>query len=140
MKLTKTELAAGIINGLCLAHTYYSLEVTGVGSALLLYFFLPLYLFAGGILMKDRIEAGKTNAFMNYVYGPLGVLVLVVDVVWNAVIGSITFLEFPREFLFTTRVQRHYDESEGKRFKVAVFWAFVLNAIDDGHIEKGPAL
>lgn len=46
------------------------------------------------------------------------------------------YLEPPKEFLFTTRTQRHIDKSYGFRLKNARYWADILNAIDPGHIDK----
>lgn len=54
------------------------------------------------------------------------------DMVFNWLRGSWIFREWPRwgEWMFTARVQRHVDESEGWRLERALRWARILNAID----------
>lgn len=58
------------------------------------------------------------------------VLGFVVDILFNWLIGTFIFMEFPREFVFTDRVQRQYRKGN----KRAAFWVDVLNKIEPGHI------
>lgn len=61
------------------------------------------------------------------------------DVGYNLVLGSIRFREWPRELMFSSRVQRHIDESDGWRLEHAKEWAEFLNFCDEGHIKRVPA-
>lgn len=65
---------------------------------------------------------------------PLAVLGFVMDFAFNVLIGTAVFLEPPKELLFSSRVQRHVDESNGWRLHVALFFARQLNVFDD-HID-----
>jgi hypothetical protein len=59
------------------------------------------------------------------------------DVVFNIVRGTWTFREFPQEFLFSRRVQRHFrNKGGGWRHEKAKRWATLLNAIDPDHIHE----
>lgn len=64
------------------------------------------------------------------------------DVLFNLMKGTRIFKELPRwgEWMFSSRVQRHVDESDGWRKETALSWALVLNAIDpSGEHIKIPA-
>ena len=55
------------------------------------------------------------------------------DIVFNWTRGTIMFLEFPRELLFTSRIQRLiYDK--GWRGEKAQEWAEIMNEVDPGHV------
>lgn len=58
----------------------------------------------------------------------VGVPFAILDVIYNVVIGSLLFMEWPREWLFTTRLKRHVGDWRVERF------ARVLNKIDAGHV------
>jgi len=132
--LNKKQVIFSIIIGLYSVWAYYNF----LGAVLVLlpltYFIMPIWLFTAGIHAKGIVERGEANTLLKYVYGPLVVLVVVIDVVWNITIGSLVYKELPREWLFTTRTKRHITESEGAQFKTAAYWAEVLNAIDPGHV------
>ena len=61
------------------------------------------------------------------------------DILFNLIRGTIIFRELPREFLFSSRVQRHYKRIgiDNERYRTAAYWAKVLNAADPGHIRPG---
>jgi len=64
---------------------------------------------------------------------------LVVDFVFNIIVGSISFLELPREKYFTARCARHI-KSPGWRGKVAHFWCReFLNPFDPTGTHCGDA-
>lgn len=65
---------------------------------------------------------------------PLAVIGLALDAAFNVVFGTLMFREFPRELLFSNRVQRHV-RNGGKRFALAAFWARTLNTFDADHIK-----
>lgn len=56
------------------------------------------------------------------------------DFLFNVTRGTVIFREFPRELLFSHRVQRHM-RSSGWRLGRAIYWATILNAIDENHIK-----
>ena len=57
------------------------------------------------------------------------------DVLFNVFRGSWIFREFPREWLFSDRVQRHANGPRGTReHRKAMYWAKILNVSDPGHI------
>jgi len=62
------------------------------------------------------------------------VIGLTADVLFNWTWGTVICREFPREFLFTDRMKRHWrgnDEEMKDRIKN---WVRVLNLIDPGHV------
>ena len=61
----------------------------------------------------------------------LGVLA---DTTFNAIWGSVIFREFPKEFLFTTRLKRHWYGRDEKQKKRAEPWVRRVNTIDPGHV------
>ena len=61
-------------------------------------------------------------------FKPLAVIFIVQDVIYNAVFGSLFFIERPREWLFTDRLKRWHGDWRVERF------ARVLNALDPGHV------
>ncbi|MGI9250209.1 MAG: hypothetical protein ACR2PR_03300 [Pseudohongiellaceae bacterium] len=69
-----------------------------------------------------------------YCVGTLTIMALLVgvisDVLFNWIFGTIIFREFPREFLFTSRVKRHAE----KRTQLGHIWKERLNKIMPGHV------
>lgn len=86
------------------------------------------------IRLKGLMDRGEMDSFMLYCYAPLIVVFLHFDFAFNQIFGTIFYREPPREFLYTTRTQRHFDKSKGFRKSVATIWARRLNVIDPGHI------
>lgn len=68
--------------------------------------------------LKVARDAGKLTPAAKALGYPWLAVGLVLDVVFNAVIGSLVFLEPPREWLFTSRVSRWNDEP-GRRGDLA---------------------
>lgn len=61
------------------------------------------------------------------------------DAAYNLVIGTLEFREWPRELMFSSRVQRLVDEGEGWRRERAIKWARFLNVVDPKpHIKRVP--
>lgn len=79
-------------------------------------------------------DAGRLNLFWTINVLPWAVAGLVLDAAFNVTAGTVMFLELPREWLFSARVQRLYRKS-GWRQKLAGFWARQLNQIDPTHIK-----
>ena len=59
------------------------------------------------------------------------------DVLFNWTRGTWMLRELPKEFLFTSRIQRHVDE--GDLSEKVILWARILNEIDPGHIKRLPS-
>lgn len=83
------------------------------------------------------------NYFWNIHTLPLALIEIVLDVLFNAVFGTVMFLELPqyqdREWRFSWRVQRHVDNAifgstTTWRHSVAIWWAKQLNVVDSAHI------
>jgi len=62
------------------------------------------------------------------------ILGAVADVVWNAFVGTWVFREIPHEFLFTSRLKRHWRGNDAKQRKRAQIWVDKVNLIDPGHV------
>jgi len=81
---------------------------------------------------KDKIHPIIRNLFI-----PLYVIALLLDVLFNITVGSLMFLERPKEWLFTSRCERHKAESKGWRLRNATLTcAYMLNPFEpsiDGH-------
>lgn len=95
--------------------------------------FATIWLFVGLSHAKSLIEQERLGWFWRVNLWPALGLFLVLDVAWNVVIGTVNFVELPRELLFTSRVARHM-ASDGWRGKVASWWREQLNQIDPGHV------
>lgn len=80
------------------------------------------------IKLKDQLHGFAK--FNGYILVTIGVIL---DVLLNWIVGSILFLEIPREFLLTERLQRH-KKGKGWRYKLA-YWLCenLLNPFDPGH-------
>jgi hypothetical protein len=102
--------------------------------------FVGVWTFTAGIHAKGMWERGDIDSFFKWIYSPLIVVVLILDILFNLTVGTIVFRELPREMLFTTRVKRHYrnvtreGKPKGSNYKTAVKWAIRLNWIDPGHV------
>ena len=83
---------------------------------------------------KKLNDEAKLSLFWRVHIFPWVVVGLALDVAFNAVAGTLMFVELPREWLFTTRCKRHFRGSEGWRLSIAKFWARTLNEIDPTHI------
>lgn len=77
-------------------------------------------------LKRRRDEGTLPNAAKVLGY-PILVVGLLLDFLFNAVIGTVLFLEFPQELLFTARVSRH-KKSAGYKGRLAVW--FCANLLD----------
>jgi len=79
-------------------------------------------------------KAGEAKWFHYLIGAPLGAIFLPIDMILNIIVGSILFLELPREFLFTARLDRH----ARKGSKLAQWICkYILNPFDEGHCYGG---
>lgn len=68
--------------------------------------------------LKTARNSGKLTTAAKVMGYPWLVVGYVIDVLFNAVIGSVIFFELPRELLFTSRVSR-LNDSDGWRGRLA---------------------
>jgi len=69
-------------------------------------FFVIMYFGIGYAILQKMNYQGKFELKFIPLY-PLAWLFFIIDVLFNYFVGSFLFLEFPKEHLFTTRLQRH---------------------------------
>lgn len=81
---------------------------------------------------KLRMEAGELSRFWKINLAPIGLLGLVLDVAFNFIVGTVLYLETPREFTFTSRCKRHKVKG-GRRGDMARWWCKQLEQIEPGH-------
>lgn len=63
--------------------------------------------------------AGRLHGLARVMGMPLVALAFALDIVVNKTIASVLFLEWPKETLVTSRLQRHIASGSGWRFKLA---------------------
>lgn len=86
-----------------------------------------LALYGIGFSVYHRL-GGPAQAVWKYAYGiPFAIL----NFAYNLTIGTITWLEFPQELQYTTRVQRKLDEGH----RLAMWQAWMLNYFDPDHVK-----
>ena len=100
--------------------------------------FLTHWGYLAALLVVQMQAAGRLTRYWEEQAAPLLVGFYFLDAAFNATYGSLSFLELPRwlsgEFLFSSRVQRHVDTSDGWRLRRALEWSGRLNAPDRTHI------
>lgn len=99
----------------------------------ILYSILFIYLFMGFTwfwylaVMHLKHNKDKINSSAKFFGYPWILFAYITDVLFNWIVGTILFIEIPKEFLFTARVSRHIKNS-GWRYRLAVF--FCKNLLD----------
>lgn len=84
-----------------------------------------------------RRKKSDTLKWYHYVVGiPIAIVFLPLDVLVNAIVGTVIFLEFPREWLLTARLDRH--ARQGHKFAKFVC-KYLLNPFDEDHCFGGEA-
>jgi hypothetical protein len=81
--------------------------------------------------VRDR---GELTGFHKAMFGPVLLVAWPLDVLFNVIHGTWMFRELPREWLFTTRCQRHVVGTDARRRRMALFWRRQLNPFDEGHV------
>jgi hypothetical protein len=126
------QKAFGIITGAFIFAVLVGyLSIPHIIQFLVMTFFMTLWLFLAGIKAKGMYKRGELNTFMKYTLSPLVMCFILLDFTFNQTFGTFIFRELPKEALFTQRVQRHIKD---KNNKLALFFAFILNAVEPGHI------
>lgn len=88
-------------------------------------------LYVAMMRLRQVRDAGKLTLAMKVLGYPWLVIGLFIDLVLNVVLGSIVFVEFPREMTLSERLWRHSQESTGYRQKLAeLIRVNLLDAID----------
>lgn len=65
---------------------------------------------------------------------PFFIIALAFDVLFNWTIGTLYFFEIPREFLFTSRCNRHINgDDEGRKAKAEQVCKYLLDPFDENH-------
>lgn len=90
--------------------------------------FLGFMIYAASKRAWNRLKIG-----IKILLAPVLVVFGVIDVLFNAVIGSIIFLEPPRTMTFSQRCSSHLYRNDW-RGSVAGAFSVPLNAIDPDHI------
>jgi hypothetical protein len=133
--MTKLQIAFGVVVGIAATIGLFGVvDYPSYVQIPFVSFFVAIWLFTGGIHAKQMVEKGEIDQLLLWVYSPLVMTVILVDVFFNLTWGTIIYRELPREFLFTTRTKRHIGDSAGRNYLAARRWAFRLNAIDPGHV------
>jgi len=100
--------------------TYIRHMLCGPITIPVLLYFKLLFVIHGKILPRETAK-----------FNPLVWVFVIVDILYNWTVGTILFLEFPKEGLFTPRVQRHYNNGD---YQAEVI-ARIVNEIDPQHIK-----
>ncbi len=112
--------------------------VVETGWALFALWLFMVWTFPSMVQAKRMYKEGRLIGFWRRWLIPLAILFLIADFLFNVTFGSAMFKELPKwrdkEFMFTSRVQRHVDYSSGRDLATAMIWAQRLNAVDPGHI------
>lgn len=83
---------------------------------------------------KAMRERGDLRTYWLVMLLPLAAVGLVLDCAFNLTFGTLMFRELPRELLFTSRCKRHF-RGDGRRKRLAGWWARQLNTFDPGHVQ-----
>ena len=94
-----------------------------------------IWAFVATMHAKALNESGTLTLFWKVHILPLALIGVVLDFAFNMTFGTIMFREVPHELLFTSRVKRHFRESNGRRLRLAGFWRTQLNLMDPGHVK-----
>lgn len=94
-------------------------------------------LFVAVMHAKAIMEKGtELTLFWKIHLVPMALFAVILDITFNLTLGSIMFLELPRELLFTSRCRRWKETGDRYpywRMKLAEWWCKQLNQIDEGH-------
>mgnify|MGYP000063470966 CR=1 FL=1 len=65
--------------------------------------------------------AGRLNGFSKALLYPFVIVAALMDVICNITIAALIFLEFPKEWLVTQRLQRYHTSDNGWRTLIAAY-------------------
>lgn len=103
--------------------------------------FIATFIFYLAIIkLQEANDSGLldcVHATVRWIAYTILIIGLILDTLLNWVFLSVTFLEFPRELLCTTRVVRHKFHGEGWRHAQSLWWCRNwLSPFDVGHCDK----
>lgn len=78
-------------------------------------------------IYRAKLKGNLKGLNLIFAY-PIVILAVIVDVFFNLVVAPVVFLDFPREMLVTTRLQRYMAGEEGWRKNIA---NYICNSILD---------
>lgn len=117
---------------MCFNETFIYLLVIAVCLYVLFYGTWFFYIAFMGIKTHKAMLKAKLGLVWRGLY-PLFAIALLMDVLFNIVIGTMYFKERPKEWLFTGRCSRHLN-STGERLRKAQFVCdHLLNPFENGH-------
>lgn len=105
-------------------------------TALLLYIlFYGTWLFYVAFmhLKKHQKELKGKIGILKWGLAPFFMLALFMDVLFNFVLGTMIFIEPPRELLFTSRCSRHLKSTGWQLRNAHWICTYLLNPFDEGH-------
>ena len=86
-----------------------------------------------GITKHQRTLRDKMGITWYGLY-PIAGIAVMFDILFNWTIGTLYFFELPREFLFTTRCNRHINsDDEGKKARAEWVCKYLLDPYDENH-------
>jgi hypothetical protein len=91
------------------------------------------YAFVAVMHANAERKRGELSTYWLVTLLPLAVVGVLLDVAFNLTFGTVMYLELPRELLFTARCQRHF-RGQGRRQRLAAWWAKQLNQFDADHV------
>jgi len=77
-------------------------------------------------VMNIKRNKDKLTKVAKCIAYPVAFIGVITDVFFNITLGSLYFIELPREWLFTSRLQRHIKRSKGKRLRKAEWFCHHL--------------
>ena len=104
--------------------------------------YFVLWYFATGFALfrfRDRFENRLIWWTLNFIYQPVIWAFAIIDLLFNWVIGTFMFAEFPREFMFTERLRRWAkielgdDIYKNAKIKQAFYICGLLGRSDPNH-------
>lgn len=87
--------------------------------------FVLYALYAIGFTVYHNLSGWKANAW-KYIYGPP---FLVLDILYNIIVGSFIWWELPKETLYTSRLERKKEEGHALAHHLCGY----LNIYDEDH-------
>jgi hypothetical protein len=95
-------------------------------------------LYVAMMRLRQVRDAGKLTLAMKILGYPWLIFGLFIDFLLNVVVGSLLFIEIPREYTLSERLWRHSQESDGYRQTWAE-WLRVnlLDAVDPSGAHRG---
>jgi len=92
-----------------------------------IYLFMLTWVLYLAVMNLRRNRDKLTTAAKIFAY-PVAYVGVLVDAIFNVILGTLFFLELPKEWMFTHRLERHIKGSSGYRKRLACW--FCVNLLD----------